>query len=96
MSEYRKYGPEITPYLDTFHAVINSWTEYKKYFMEIAKQMASVERLFMFVHTISCKWVDGKSRTFQKITRTTLNFTLSIEFLRDLYATLIWQELDVS
>ena len=20
-SEYRKYGPEITPYLDTFHAV---------------------------------------------------------------------------
>ena len=20
-----KYGPEITPYLDTFHAVVNAW-----------------------------------------------------------------------
>ena len=29
MSKYRKYGPEITPYLDTFHAVLNNSTEHE-------------------------------------------------------------------
>ena len=24
-----KYGPEITPYLDTFHAVFADWTNWK-------------------------------------------------------------------
>ena len=64
--------------------------------MEITNQLTLVERLFMFVHTISWKWVDRKSRTFQTMTRTTLKFTFSIEFLGEIYATLIWQEVDVS
>ena len=57
--------------------------------MEIAKKMTLVERLFMFVHIISYKWVDGKSKKFRKITRTTLKFTFFNEFLGGLYATLI-------
>ena len=31
---------------------------------EILKQMTLVERLFMFLHVISYKWVDEKSRKF--------------------------------
>ena len=51
--------------------------------------MTLVERLFMFVHIISYKWVDGKSKKFRKITRTTLKLTFFNEFLGGLYATLI-------
>ena len=63
--------------------------------MEIAKQMTLAERLFMFVLIISFKWVDGKSRKFWNIARTTLKFTLLNEFLGGWYVTLIWKKLEV-
>ena len=40
----------------------NSWTGHTELSMEIAKQMTLVKRLLMFVHIISYKWIDGKSR----------------------------------
>ena len=74
---------------------INTWTEHTEQSMERAKQMTLVERLFKFVHIISYKWEDGKLKKFLKIARTTLKFTLFHEFLGGLYATLIWNKLDV-
>ena len=38
----------------------NTWTEHTEESLETAKKMILAERLFIFVHIISCKWVDGK------------------------------------